>query len=146
MYKKYGSWKAVANAWLTGRSTATTSSPGNMSPAAYDAKVLRAARAHAAKRAGEGAGGNTPTPSETNAYVAPGANQGDASKAPGTAPGAGVRKSFNGQPYTDYYPTPAEAAAPKLKDNMTTRGNRRLERRAWWRRRRQRLAKGVCIL
>ena len=48
---------------------------------------------------------NTATPSDTNAY---------------TAPGAGVRKSFNGQPYTDYYPTPAEASAPKLKSNMTT--------------------------
>ena len=47
---------------------------------------------------------NTATPSDTNAY---------------TAPGAGVRKSFNGQPYTDYYPAPAEAATPKLKDNMT---------------------------
>ena len=62
---------------------------------------------------------NTATPSDTNAYVAPGATRGNASQAPGTAPGAGVRKSFNGQPYTDYYPTPAEADAPKLKDNMT---------------------------
>ena len=43
-------------------------------------------------------------PSDTNAY---------------TAPGAGVRKSFNGQPYTDYFATPPEASAPKLKDNMT---------------------------
>jgi len=51
MYQRYGSWKAVANAWLTGSSTATTSSPGNMSPAAYDAKVLRTARSYANRQA-----------------------------------------------------------------------------------------------
>lgn len=45
MYNKYGSWPAVANAWLTGSPTATTSAPGNMSPRAYDAKVMNAANA-----------------------------------------------------------------------------------------------------
>ena len=44
------------------------------------------------------------TPSDTNAY---------------TAPGAGAPSSFNGQKYTDYYKKPSEAATPKLKDNMT---------------------------
>lgn len=45
MHDKYGSWEKVANAWLTGSPTATVSSPGNMSPAAYDAKVMAAANA-----------------------------------------------------------------------------------------------------
>jgi hypothetical protein len=43
MHDKYGSWPAVANAWLTGSPTATTSAPGNMSPSAYDTKVMGAA-------------------------------------------------------------------------------------------------------
>lgn len=43
MYNKFGSWPSVANAWLTGSPTATTSAPGNMSPSAYVAKVMRAA-------------------------------------------------------------------------------------------------------
>jgi hypothetical protein len=45
MYNKYGSWDKVANTWLTGSPTATVSAPGNMSPAAYDAKVMNAANA-----------------------------------------------------------------------------------------------------
>ena len=44
------------------------------------------------------------TPSDTNAY---------------TAPGAGKPSSFGGQKFTDYFATPAEAATPKLKENMT---------------------------
>ena len=49
-------------------------------------------------------------PSETNAYIAPGANRGDASTEPGTSPGVGAPKNFRGQSYTDYFATPAEAA------------------------------------
>lgn len=40
MHNQFGSWAPVANAWLTGSPTATTSAPGNMSPAAYVAKVM----------------------------------------------------------------------------------------------------------
>ncbi|PNE11941.1 MAG: hypothetical protein CR217_06045 [Beijerinckiaceae bacterium] len=48
MYNQFGSWPSVANAWLTGSPTATTSAPGNMSPSAYVAKVMRAANMSAA--------------------------------------------------------------------------------------------------
>jgi hypothetical protein len=43
MHDKFGAWEPVANAWLTGSPTATTSAPGNMSPHAYVAKVMNAA-------------------------------------------------------------------------------------------------------
>jgi hypothetical protein len=45
MHNQFGSWAPVANAWLTGSPTATTSAPGNMSPSAYVAKVMNAANA-----------------------------------------------------------------------------------------------------
>jgi hypothetical protein len=44
MYNKFGSWEPVANAWLTGSPTATVSAPGNMTPAAYVAGVMKAAQ------------------------------------------------------------------------------------------------------
>ena len=43
MHDKYGDWGKVANAWLTGSPTATTSAPGNMTPQGYVAKVMNAA-------------------------------------------------------------------------------------------------------
>ena len=63
MYDKYGSWGAVANTWLTGSPTATTSAPGNMSPSSYVAKVLGIA--------GNDAGGSGSLPGAAGAVVSP---------------------------------------------------------------------------
>ena len=80
MHDRYGDWGKVANTWLTGSPTRTYSSPGNMSPAAYDAKVMNAAKA--AQGVPTTAGLSTPSAS---AYAA----AGPASPTPPTSQFAG---------------------------------------------------------
>jgi hypothetical protein len=69
MYNQYGSWGSVANAWLTGSPTATTSAPGNMTPSAYVSKVLNAAAASPAGGGAVGSGGDSTGPTQENDYA-----------------------------------------------------------------------------
>jgi hypothetical protein len=117
MYNKYGSWPSVANAWLTGSPTATVSSPGNMSPAAYVAKVMSAANA-----AVPGAPPLT-SPSAAAYAAAPPAMTGSSASqfaGPGapteTLPTGVQHGTYNGQDYTYQTPVGSEpsSSAPPL--------------------------------
>lgn len=143
MYNKFGSWPSVANAWLTGSPTATVSQPGNMSPSAYVAKVMRAAgmsgsadqiqdrqqdAADAARTSPESAQPST-IPGQGNPH-APGfdpssvqfTNTPIGQQSTLTAPEPGIQQgTYNGQPYT-YQTQPALGPQGMILPSQATPG------------------------
>ena len=76
--------------------------PGNMSPQLTTRKSS-ARRERMPQREREKVPKPTTRRSETNAYVAPGVDQGDASEAPGTKPGAAFVIVLTASDTLDYY-------------------------------------------